>query len=300
MRKGRRFTPARLQRWQLQGRGTGTGADYQPWHQVTRDDPGSRGRSHLISGHAGRLHHLLSDNELVAFGFASMLQELQDLREQYPLSQIAHQPEIAAYRIVEPRPMLPGTLDLANELGFKHPVVRSAGEQHPWVMTTDLLLTLRLEKGGLGLLAISVKDSNSALSARQRQLLRIEFEYWHRQQVPWLLITQDQYPRGAASMVRKGMPWLIGQALVSEDRLRACNQIASDFQGVNITDALRLIMRRLEVTQADAQTTFWQAILRGFLPVDMSWSVRPSAPLEIISAEAFRAQNPIASGRSAW
>lgn len=76
MRKGLRFTPARLEKWRDAGRGTGTGADYQPWHQVTRSDPGSRGRSHLINWRFGRLHHLLSDQEMVAFAFASMLPNL--------------------------------------------------------------------------------------------------------------------------------------------------------------------------------------------------------------------------------
>lgn len=300
MNTGRRFTPARLLRWLKQGRGTGTGAAYQAWHQITRDDPGSRGRSHLISGHSGRLHHLLSDNELLAFTFASMLRDLEDVREQFPLSLADHYPEISAYRANEACKLLPGTLDLASEFGIKHPIVRSKGEQHPWVLTTDLLLTLREGGGGRRLLAISIKDSSADLTERQRELLRIEFAYWQRQQVQWLLITRDQFSPATETLLRKGMPWLFGKPLVPTDQLQACGEIAPDFHGANLAEALSLITTKLGVAFEDAQTIFWQAILRGYLPIDSSWSVRPSALLEVISAEAFRALNPIASGRSAW
>lgn len=131
MRKGQRFTPARLVRWHNTGRGTGTGADYQPWHQVTRDDPSSRGRSHLLNWRFGRLHHLLSDLELVAFGFASMLPGVTDLREQFPLACNEHQCELADYQGSHSGRLSPGTLEIAEDLGHRHPAVRKDDVQEP-------------------------------------------------------------------------------------------------------------------------------------------------------------------------
>lgn len=81
MRKGQHFTPKRLRKWIEEGRGTGSGEAYQPWHQVTRADPGSRGRSHLINSKQGRLHHFLSDLEFIAFSFATMLPGVVDIQE---------------------------------------------------------------------------------------------------------------------------------------------------------------------------------------------------------------------------
>ena len=123
MRKGLRFTPARLEKWCDAGRGTGTGADYQPWHQVTRSDPGSRGRSHLINWRFGRLHHLLSDQEMVAFAFASMLPNLVDLREQYPLAHEVGEPEIAAYQSSSSVLAAEGTLQISEDLGQKRRIL---------------------------------------------------------------------------------------------------------------------------------------------------------------------------------
>lgn len=205
MRKGQRFTPARLVRWLDHGRGTGRGADYQPWHQVTRDDPGSRGRSHLINWRFGRLHHLLSDQELVAFGFASMLPGVVDLREQFPLAHDEHPPELAAYQVDRHGLTMPGTLQIAEDLGHKHPWVRKGEDDEPWVMTTDLLLTLFNRMGRSELLAISVKHADELSDKRTLELLRIEREYWRRQDVYWLLLNSTLYNDMVANAIRVGM-----------------------------------------------------------------------------------------------
>lgn len=90
----------------------------------------------MINGHFDRLHHLLSDRELVAFGFATMLPALNDLREQYPLpredrssdDQFGLWPGCANWE--------EGTLSIASALDIKHPVVRKQADVEPWVMTS--------------------------------------------------------------------------------------------------------------------------------------------------------------------
>lgn len=209
MRTGRRFTPALLEKWYDAGRGSGTGATYQPWHQVTRSDPGSRGRSHLINWRFGRLHHLLSDQELLAFGFASMWPGLLDLREQFPLEHDEHVVELAAYRADQITRLTPGTTEIANDLGLKHPVLRSGGVALPWVMSTDLLLTYAAANGRTELLAVSVKHDDELKVPRTRELLAIEREYWRRQDVYWLLISPSLYTRDVAASVLAGLPWWV-------------------------------------------------------------------------------------------
>lgn len=299
MRKGKRFTPARLERWRHLGRGTGTGSSYEPWHQVTRDDPGSRGRSHLVPWRFGRLHHLLSDLELVAFGFASMLPGLQDIREQFPLATEEHQAEIRDYRAGAAR-AAPGTLTIATDLGYRHPLTRATGESCPWVMSTDLVITRTVGRTELGLLAISVKHDDDLDRTRTKQLLRIEREYWVRQQQPWLLLTPSLHHPLVATAVRYGLPWALQASKLDGRRLLASATAIPALRGRSMRTAIRLICEALDIDPAEAQSVFWQSVWKGELPLDLSRPIRPEQPLEFLSQEAFWLQNPIVSGRSAW
>ena len=86
MRTEKRFTPKVLERFQREGRGTGTYTDYVPWHRVSRGDPSSKGRSHLIVW-MDRQRELLSDHEWGGLNFAGLVPGLIDLAEQFPISQ---------------------------------------------------------------------------------------------------------------------------------------------------------------------------------------------------------------------
>lgn len=78
------FDEARIARFRKEGRGQGQGADYKPWLTV-RDVP-SRGRSHRSLGMTtGRAHHFLSDIELRSFLLFDWVQDVVDIREQFPL-----------------------------------------------------------------------------------------------------------------------------------------------------------------------------------------------------------------------
>ena len=75
---------AKNRRWLKEGRGQGTGSDYQPW--LTVRDVASEGRSHRIFGHlTQRTHHLLSDLELATFLLLQWRPTTIDIREQFPL-----------------------------------------------------------------------------------------------------------------------------------------------------------------------------------------------------------------------
>lgn len=97
MRTTKRFTPKVLARFAREGRGTGIYEEYIPWHRVSRGDPASRGRSHLLEW-KDRLRELLSDGELGAQLFAVMLPDLDDSLEQYRLEQEPSQHPLAAYQ----------------------------------------------------------------------------------------------------------------------------------------------------------------------------------------------------------
>lgn len=300
MRRGIRFTPARLEKWCDSGRGTGTGVDYQPWHQVTRSDPGSRGRSHLIKWRFGRLHHFLSDQEMVAFCFATMLPNLVDLREQYPLALEARAPEITACQFMPDGPDAPGTLQIATEFGYKYPVVRKNGVVAPWVMTTDLLLTLQSPACGYELLAVSVKHDSELGNPRTLELLRIEREYWRRQDVFWLLVSPSLYHSAVANSMRVGMPWAVDEAQIPDEILNALGECCAQFQGLTLNSVLGYVSDALPIAKSNSQYALWQAVWSGRVPLDLSRPMRPNEPVSLLSPPDFWKQNPIASRRTAW
>ncbi len=125
MRTTKRFTPAVIARFIKQGRGQGTHADYAGWHRVTRGDPASSGRSHLLRWR-GRLRDLLSDGELGAQLFVTMLPDVDDCLEQYGLSPEDDMHPLAVYGERDPLTLFPGTLKLADELGIRHPRLSDA------------------------------------------------------------------------------------------------------------------------------------------------------------------------------
>jgi len=147
MRTTKRFTPAVLTRFEKHGRGTGTYEDYIGWHRVTRGDPASRGRSHILNWH-GRLIDLLSDGELGEQLFATMLPNLDDSLEQHKLTPEDSPHPLLAYGAPVSEELFPGTLRLAEELGIRHPRVYGKGESGNWVLTTDLALVF--DKPGEG------------------------------------------------------------------------------------------------------------------------------------------------------
>lgn len=302
MRRGQRFTTTKLDNWTRQGRGTGTLTDYSPWHQVTRGDPSSRGRSQLLQwSHTGRSHHFLSDGESDVFAFISMLPNIVDVREQVPLNLEEHTAQVAAYSAKHQHQTARGTLACAEMLGFKHPVLRSCGETAPWVMTTDFVVTLEAGAGQYELLAISVKPDNDLVVERKRQLLQLEREYWSSQFVQWLLIAPQVYDRRVSGTLRSALPWGLPKLdtdLVATDHLLFCAANESSFEGMSLTEALRWLSSRLGVSIEPAQRTFWQAVWKGIIKLDLRRTGWPSEPIHLLSEAEFLELNPIAMRRS--
>lgn len=295
---GKRFDLSMLLRFERQGRGIGIFEDYIAWHRVSRSDPSSRGRSHLQKWRE-RQRELLSDLELVAFFFCSMHPELIDVREQFPLSATRASHELNEYRAGYAHSDCPGTVELAEQLETKHPTVYGAtGQRAVWIMTTDLLLTLKNSAGELRLLAISVKPKSPPEGSRSKQLLNLECEYWAKRGVPWLLITPKEYDPLVSDTLKGTSCWAWGLdcdlALLGWliDRQH-------DFHGQNLTYILRYAASQGKDREA-TKVALWRGIWTGKLSFDLHRGWRPSEPFRLISVEEFWARNPVVSGRSAW
>lgn len=296
MRTTKRFTPTVLERFARQGRGEGTYANYQAWHQVTRGDPSSRGRSH-ITNFRERQFDLLSDKEMHSFLFSSMLPNLDDIRVQFPLSLEENSHELAAYDI-RYRSRQPGTLEIAKQLNIRHPICADKGKSKNWKPTTDLLLTLLKADGSRSLLAIACKPDRKPPSKRTRQLLDLERTYWLARSVEWLFITPAEYDESTSNTLRRIQPYCLGEQMSHQYRQLARN-IALAFHGMSYNTLVSTLATEIGDTLL-AQQALWQAVFYGELPVDLKRGWRPHLPLDLLTRADFSALNPVASRRSAW
>ncbi|MEN3113210.1 TnsA endonuclease N-terminal domain-containing protein [Uliginosibacterium paludis] len=297
MRTTKRFTPTVLARFVRQGRGQGIHADYSAWHQVTRGDPSSRGRSHIVTLH-GRSHDFLSDLERNTALQAWMHPDHHDLREQHPLSLTTAPHELVAYRAAPPYRLYPGTLDLARKLGIRHPILRFQGEQAPWVMTTDQLVTLKSADGKLRLMALSCKYASDTNTPRRRQLLALEREYWRVRGVPCRLITEKLLLSRVTETLVRTWHW----GLISSpppDHLEAAMWFARHLQGMPLHSILAPLRERFNSMTA-AQEAFWRAVWLGRIPMRLTVGWRPTERVDLLPKEVFWAQNSVVSGGDAW
>ncbi len=298
MRTVKRFTPDLLDRYRDEGRGRGCYQRYIPWHRVSRSDPSSRGRSHLMVWRH-RQRELLSDGEWVAALFATMVPDVNDLREQYPLSLMSARDELGVYDVRLGKLDQPGTLEIAERLGIRHPLVTGNGRSAPWVMSTDLLLTIEEPHRGLRLLAVSCKPTGGENSRRAREKLRIEQAYWASRGVDWLLITPSLYEESVGLTLRNSMPWALGDA-VDERAIEIAADVAHRNEGLPLVLCLHELRARLGTDLDLAQRAFWQSVWSYRLTLDLRRGWRPHLPTAVLSRPAFLSLNPIASGRSAW
>lgn len=297
MRTTKRFTPKVLERFQREGRGTGLYADYKPWHKVSRSDPSSNGRSHLINWRS-RLRELLSDGELGCQHFVAMLSDLEDCLEQYPLDYQDGPHLLTEYGQGSPLSSYPGTQTLVKELGIRHPVTTEKGRSAPWRPSTDFVLVRRRDNEELFLVAIAFKPSNEIRTRRARELLSIEREYWVRRGASWLLLTPNLFHYYVDQNLKCTAPWgILGRATTHEQAAAA--NIARENPWASYSRIIELISAQLS-PGVDAPDAFWKAVWSAKLPIDLRIAFHPMLPLKYLSTEEFMALNPIHASRSSW
>ena len=279
------------------GRGIGVYEQYLPFHRVGRSDPSSRGRSHLELWR-NRHRELLSDGEQVVFLFSTMLPQIVDIREQFPLSYENAQHELKEFDASFTNDFFIGTRKICEDFEVKHPRVNGNGKSAPWPMTTDLLFTLRDAKSQLYLLAISCKDKNFKLENRGKILQEIERKYWEDRGVNWLLIKPDLYDHKTALTLKCSKSWAFGES-VSHDVLKYVALETGECIGKSLTYVLKHLSIKLNDFEL-AQRAFWQCVWMGILPLDLRRGWRPHQPVELLTASEFWLLNPVASRRTAW
>lgn len=139
-----------------EGRGTGIGSEYKPWIRI--QDISSLGRSTRLKGiKTKRQHEFLSDMERDCFYLLEFSDEVEDIREQFPLLPIED------------------TLLIAKELGIEHPKNPETGEFI--VMTTDFLISVSHNNETYEV-ARTIKSKDDLMNRRIIEKFYIEQKYW--------------------------------------------------------------------------------------------------------------------------
>lgn len=164
------WTENKITKYQKEGRGQGELSNYKPW--LTIQDVPSKGRVHrLIGWKTSREHHLLSDLEFNYLCYCDWIDEVIDIREQFPLDR-----EL--------------TVQIAEKMNLKHPM--DIQTQTPLVMTTDFLLTIRTEKTN-NYLARTIKYEKDLNDKRVMEKFEIERKYWEKKGVDWGIVTEKEF-----------------------------------------------------------------------------------------------------------
>lgn len=175
-------TPKAIQKLCAKGRGQGHGAQYQPWLSV-RDVP-SCGQVNRIRGHTTtRVHHFLSQLELLVFYAMDLAPSITDIREQYPLLPIEE------------------TWAIAQACGIAHPL--HPRTRRPIVLTSDFLLTKQMGLKEQNLVR-SVKYAKHLEKPRTLEKLELERRYWMSRHMDWGIVTEQEIPPALA----KNLAWL--------------------------------------------------------------------------------------------
>jgi len=162
-------------RYISEGRGQGAGADYKPW--IVIQDFASKGMVSRVAGATtGRIHHLMSNLEMQLFYLLDWSDDVTDIREQYPLSDLSEAIKIAeCERIQYPYDPISG---------------------FPYVMTSDFYI----ETTGSAYI-LSVKPSMELAKPRVREKLEIERRYWTGRGLSWKIVTEHEINRTKAANI---------------------------------------------------------------------------------------------------
>lgn len=195
-KRSRTWNEAKFRKYLTEGRGQGTLADYKPWVQI-QDFPSKGVVSRVRGRTTGRVHHLMSNLELKYFYLLDWSDKTVDIREQFPLIEIAD------------------AIEIADKCGIRYPYDSVSG--FPYVLTTDFLITTRE-----GYVARSIKPSTELLRPRVREKLEIERRHWRAQGVDWRIVTENEIPQTKI----RNIEWLLSGCDFLElvtDREKACD-----------------------------------------------------------------------------
>ncbi|WP_019229267.1 heteromeric transposase endonuclease subunit TnsA [Sedimentibacter sp. B4] len=163
-----------------EGRGSGEGFNYKPWIDI--QDVPSLGRSDRTKSlKTSRMHGFLSDLERNYFYYLDFADNVEDIREQFPILPIEE------------------TILIAEELGIDHPENPKTKELE--AITTDFLITIKDFHGGTNLIARTLKFKDALFNKRVIEKFEIERIYYERQGIDWGIVTENEVNKNVSKII---------------------------------------------------------------------------------------------------
>jgi hypothetical protein len=182
-------------RYIREGRGQGSGTNYVPWLTV-RDFPSLGVVSRVKGQTTGRVYHLMSTNETNLFYLLDWSDNVLDIREQYPLSDLSD------------------AIGIAERAQIRYPFDSKSG--FPYVMTSDFYVETANDA-----VVLSVKPSSELDKPRVLEKLEVERRYWNARNVKWELVTECEINKTKA----RNIEWLSQARDLSQFGMCAAQQI---------------------------------------------------------------------------
>jgi hypothetical protein len=261
MSKHRRvWNQATYKKYVKEGRGCGNGAGYLPWIRV--QDFASQGVVSRVKGRTtGRVHHLMSNNELAYFYILDWSDSVTDIREQYPLSD------------------LDCAVTVAAQAGIKYPADKVSG--YPYVMTCDFLITT-----SVGVKARTIKMTTELENARTLEKLEIERRYWALKGVDWRIVTEYELSRQKAINIE----WLyttegftiVGRNGCEMENIRCVLLNLLTSEGCSVIEAANVVESEFLLPVGSGLQLFKQLVLDKKLTIDLNRIINLNAKAVVV------------------
>ena len=227
-----------------EGRGCGSGSGYTPW--ILIQNFASNGVVSRVKGRkTERVHHLMSKNELAYFYLLDWLDNVLDIREQYPLLD------------------LDTALKVASQAGIRYPTDNVSG--FPYVLTCDFMITTTN-----GLKARTIKVSTELNDKRVLEKLEIERRYWSTHGIDWKIVTENEISYVKA----KNIEWIysvqdFNGASMYKTELDAMLEAFEDSQ-CSVSKIVQRIETEYLLSRGTGLTLFKYLVLKKYIVVDLS------------------------------
>ncbi len=261
-RPRKRSTVEDYERLLADGFGTGEKENYLPWVRIP--DFASYGVSAAIPGITiKRTHEVLSGLETRAFLIAEFNKSVIDIREQFPLFPVDH------------------LIALAERAGIVYPRVSGT----PYVLTTDLLLTIEKE-GEASYLAVAVKPTEALRKKSVLDNLELERLWWTSLGVEWVLATETDLPE----VVGDNLTWISHEFREVEFDYDSVNTwmlepLASKIEPRTymIGELICRIAQELNLDTIEAKILLCKAIWQHLLVIDLNVSIQKQGMIKVLA-----------------
>lgn len=247
------FLHARIRR----GKGIGTGANYKPWYKAS--DVPSHGTSSCVLGiPVSRHFDLLSELEATYFFLLERRHGVLDIREQFPILDVAR------------------TLELCAQLRVRHKYTGI----YPEPVTIDFLVTENID-GKIRHRAASIKSAKDAKDPEIRQRLAVEKIWCQEKGIEWSLVDTSKFSKTLLENLRFLRSWFLHRYVPTDAEI--VRFLPAFFAHYSRSMTLQAIIastaRAIDRDEAATLDMFRYSAWRGFIHIALLSKMALNLPL---------------------